>query len=155
MAEKYKTAEEVKKRYEGMISVLGEDYLIKVRDPDRDPRLGETNDGYCDSTTGLIVISDGVREAKHPEAVGDFDRYREKVLRHEIVHAFIAESGNQDAEWHTEDMVNWLAYMAPRLHAAFTAANCAGGCSGESAQELATKNLREACCAPPYKRMNV
>ena len=90
-------------------------------------------------------MSDMIQDAKHPDAVADFDRYREKVLRHEIIHAFIEESGNTDADWNTENMVNWLACMWPHLHAAMTAACCAGG---YSARESVLEKLRGACCTP-------
>lgn len=145
MEKRYRSIEEIRERYEREIPVLGQTYHIKVKDPERDPRLGKDHDGYCDWTTKEIAMSDMAQDAKHPDAVGDFDQYREKVLRHEIIHAFIEESGNTDADWNNENMVNWLACMWPHLHAAMTAAYCAGG---YSARESVLKKLRGACCSP-------
>ena len=56
--------------------------------------------------------------------------YRKKTLRHEIIHAFLNESGlsdssNQfDGEWaKNEEMVDWFAIQAPKIFSAFKKMN--------------------------------
>ncbi len=81
-------------------------------------------DGYCDYTSKHIVIrSDNKNDVKN------FEWLQKKQLRHEIVHAFLAESGLQAnfehaCEWgHEETMVDWIAIMFQKLYEAFCAAN--------------------------------
>ena len=86
-----------------------------------DPKL-ESMDGYTDPSIKRIVISDVHRRPDDPENVQDQDWFQRNIIRHELIHAFVVESGCQDALWHSEDMVRWLAYMFPRLLAAFNEA---------------------------------
>ena len=56
--------------------------------------------------------------------------YRKKVLRHEIVHAFLYESGmwcNSGASdaWGTDEtIVDWIAIQSPKIFKAFEEADC-------------------------------
>lgn len=110
-----------------LVSVLGTYYRIETRTPDEDVRMADKN-GLTDPSTKRIIINDfsQVREEDPADALDNQVWFRDQVLRHEIIHAFLTESGCVDAFWHTEDMVNWLAYMAPALHVAFVDAGCAG-----------------------------
>lgn len=101
-----------------VVDVLGIPYSVNITPEADDPKL-ETMDGYTDPSIKRIVISDVNARPEDPEAVQDQDWFQRNILRHELIHAFVVESGNQDAFWHTEDMVRWLAYMFPRLLAAF------------------------------------
>lgn len=100
------------------VSVLGETYEILLRSDQEDPKLKEC-DGYCDWTTKTIVID----RMDKPDVmdVGNVDTYMRKVIRHEIVHAFALESGlDVCSEWaKNEEMVDWIAMQAHKLHAAF------------------------------------
>ena len=101
------------------IEVLGTMYdvdFVGLKDQDID--------GYCDYTSKRIVVrSDNKNE------VENFEWLQKKQLRHEIVHAFLAECGLQSNfehvnKWgHEETMVDWIAIMFPKLHEAFCAAN--------------------------------
>lgn len=67
------------------ILILGTLYTIKynnLKDADYD--------GYCDYISKKIVI-----RADNYNNVEDFKRLQNKQLRHEIIHAFLAESGLQ------------------------------------------------------------
>ena len=110
-----------------LVSVLGTYYRIQTRTPDEDVRMADKN-GLTDPSTKRILINDfsQVREEDPADALDNQVWFRDQVLRHEIIHAFLTESGCADVFWHTEDMVNWLAYMAPALHVAFVDAGCAG-----------------------------
>lgn len=105
-----------------VLSVLGEDYRIFLDVPEtEDPILKECS-GYCDKTSRRIAVC-----AKESDANLDDDtRYRKRVLRHEIIHAFLFESGlGADAPWqvsgqeHPEMVVDWMARQFPKLLKAF------------------------------------
>ena len=57
--------------------------------------------------------------------VEDLTAYQRKVLRHEIVHAFLYECGlannsnGVDAWAYNEEMIDWVAIQHNKLHAAF------------------------------------
>ena len=48
------------------------------------------------------------------------------MLRHEIVHAFLYESGlDVSSEWaRNEEIVDWIALQTPKLQKAFEEAGC-------------------------------
>ena len=106
------------------IDVLGTKYTIQVLSAAKDSMLN-TCDGYCDKTTKRIVV-----KAKDDGAdLGNFEVYLKKVKRHEIIHAFLFESGLHENfkhdEWgHDETMIDWFAVQFPKLTAAFKAADC-------------------------------
>ena len=101
-----------------VVDVLGIPYSINITPEADDPKL-ETMDGYTDPSIKRIVISDVHRRPDDPENVQNQDWFQRNIIRHELIHAFVVESGCQDALWHSEDMVRWLAYMFPRLVDAF------------------------------------
>ena len=101
-----------------IINVLGILYQVDIVPEKEDPKL-ESMDGYTDPSIKRIVISDVHARPEDPENVQDQDWFQRNIIRHELIHAFVVESGCQDALWHSEDMVRWLAYMFPRLVAAF------------------------------------
>ena len=106
------------------INVLGTEYTIKVLSVAEDSFL-EKADGYCDKTTKEIVVK---AEDKENE-LGNYAEYMKKVKRHEIVHAFLFESGLQENfkhadEWgHEETMVDWIAVQFPKMLVAFKEAD--------------------------------
>lgn len=97
------------------VNILGTEYRI-VEEGFKD----EECDGYCDYTSKEIHIrNDNVND------VGDFDYLMKKQLRHEIVHAFLSESGLQ-ANYehykqfgHEETIVDWFAIQSPKIFKAF------------------------------------
>lgn len=107
------------------VNILGAEYTILERSIEEDALLNNM-DGYCDKSIRLIVISKPSPDA----TLGDFDWYRKKILRHEIIHAFLFESGigdgYQSAEryGHDETMVDWFAAQFPKMIKAFEAAGC-------------------------------
>lgn len=97
------------------ISILGVTYTIVYHRVADDSFL-EKCDGYCDFTLKKIVI-----KADNDNEVGDFPWLQRKSLRHEIIHAFLAESGLQsnfqhpNEFGHDETMVDWFAIQFPRI----------------------------------------
>ena len=104
------------------LNVLGTLYSVFYKDEQTDKFLKEC-DGYTDKTTKQIVISTEPKDNQ----LGNWDEYRKKVLRHEIIHAFLFESGlhgqaNYDAQngqEHPEMMVDWFAAQWHKLAEAF------------------------------------
>ena len=102
------------------LNVLGTEYEIEFKElADAD------HDGFCDYTSKHIVVrSDNTNE------IENFAWMQKKQLRHEIIHAFLAESGLQanfehTGKWgHDETMVDWVAIQFPKLLEAFKAAGC-------------------------------
>ena len=95
-----------------LVNILGQEYRVIFNDV-TDPRL-ETADGYCDFTTKQIVVRSDIPETV--DTVADLDVYKNKVLRHEIVHAFLYESGLDNNSWGgNEEIVDWIALQLVKI----------------------------------------
>ena len=101
------------------VNVLGTEYKI-IREEMKDA----TYDGYCDYTFKTIKLrTDNVNE------LGDFDYLMKKQLRHEIIHAFLYESGlSSNFEHckqfgHEETIVDWFAIQFPKIEEAIKSVN--------------------------------
>lgn len=114
------------------VNVLGTVYTIY------DVKLGEDEtvdkcfkelncDGYTDSSTHEIMLKVIDPEPSRP---ADLEAYRKEVLRHELIHAFLNESGLQSCangadNWaHNEEMVDWFAIQSLKIFKAFKEAGC-------------------------------
>lgn len=94
------------------INVLGTEYTICEKTEEQDYRLKDC-DGYCDKTTKEIVV---LKVSADNCNLHNPKWYADKVLRHEIVHAFLFESGMHECtNWkaggscHNEQLVDWIA----------------------------------------------
>ena len=103
-----------------VIDVLGTPYTISYKTAEQDQDL-KSCDGYCDKTTKQIVVK------KYDDNcnLGNYENYRKKVVRHELIHAFLFESGLHENfkkdEWgHDETTIDWFAVQFPKLLKAFT-----------------------------------
>lgn len=105
------------------ITILGEKWTIEERTMAEDKNL-VGYDGYCDKTVRLIVVGNKADDCD----LVDFEGYRKKVLRHEIVHAFLFESGLHEnfghVTGHDETYVDWIAAQYPKLKRVFAEAGC-------------------------------
>lgn len=105
------------------INILGTEYKVEYRKKEQDKYLNDC-DGYCDCTSKLIVVALDI-----DTNLDDLDIYTRKVLRHEIVHAFLGESGIQNnyrAEskyGHDENIVDWFAIQYPKINKVFKQLN--------------------------------
>lgn len=106
----------LKSKKEREINVLGTTYYIRrgVSTTD-DVRLLKCH-GYTDFTTKNIVVSAFGDE--FPMGVGDIESYEKKVVRHEIVHAMLTESGLLSYS-DDETIVDWVALQYPKLKEIF------------------------------------
>lgn len=106
------------------INILGTTYTIKELSKEADPIL-EDCDGYCDKTSKTIVVAKKSSTCN----LDDFEWYRRKVMRHEIIHAFLFESGLHEnfthEGGHDETYVDWIAVQFPKMAEVFKKAGCA------------------------------
>jgi hypothetical protein len=98
------------------VDVLGTTYIVKEDNDVNDPKLKEC-DGYCDETIKLCVVADLVPDIM---SKANLDEYKKKVTRHELVHAFLFESGLTENSWaENEEIVDWIASQFPKMLKAF------------------------------------
>lgn len=97
------------------VNVLGTDYTVTVTNEDEDPRLTDC-DGICDDTTKEILVED-YSNADPLASKRNLSVQRKKVIRHEITHAFLFESGlAENSDWaQNEELVDWIAMQGPKL----------------------------------------
>lgn len=107
-----------------LLNILGTSYTLEVVSKADDKYL-EKCDGYCDKTSKRIVV-----KAKDDEdELDNYDVYLKKIKRHEIIHAFLFESGLHEnfkhETWgHEETMIDWIAVQFPKLMNVFMEADC-------------------------------
>lgn len=108
------------------VNILGTKYKILVIDPEDYRNDGEGH-GYCDTSSKEILVFNFKQSV---ESVKDLEAYQRKVLRHEITHAFLYESGLWNNAYgsqcwaQNEEMVDWIAIQEPKIHKAFMEAGC-------------------------------
>lgn len=104
------------------INILGTEYTLTESNEDLDPKL-VGRDGYCDTSTKECVVDE--MNDTSADAKRNLPEYKKTVKRHELIHAFLHESGLDVCSWATnEEMVDWLAIQFPKLMGAFRAADC-------------------------------
>ena len=99
------------------IDILGTDWTVELCNKGEDAVLdgSDGSDGYADWTGNLIRIADRRKESnlENPE------QYLLKVLRHEIVHAYMKESGLLGVMWTGADqeelLVDWIAVQFHKM----------------------------------------
>lgn len=107
-----------------VVSVLGTPYTIYQGDSVDFPDLADC-DGYCDTTVKVIVVFDMTKVEGKPGAKADLAHYHRKVIRHELIHAILFESGLCCNSWaENEEIVDWFAIQFPKLEALFQQAGC-------------------------------
>ena len=107
------------------VNILGSEYTIKYDVPDE--QMSEGSDGIMDYSIKTIKIAELVQEK---DSVRDLQLYMKQVVRHEIIHAFLYESGlwgnsNSSDCWAlNEEMVYWFSIQFPKIFDAFKEAEC-------------------------------
>lgn len=97
------------------VTVLGTEYIIEFKE-----MKNSGIDGYCDYSSKHIVI-----RSDNENKIEDFEWVQKKQLRHEIIHAFMAESGLQSNWEHLqqfgndETVVDWFAIQSPKIFKVF------------------------------------
>lgn len=110
------------------VNILGTAYAVMKKTYAEEEAFARRSiGGYCDAYTKQIVCCDMTTyagwEHELPETVAECEK---QTLRHEIVHAFLSESGLADSAsacegaWaKNEEMVDWLALQGPKLYKAW------------------------------------
>lgn len=94
------------------ITILGSQWEIIDKASETDYPSLKDADGYCDFYAKQIVLGEFTTANGYEYA--DLESFRRKVLRHELVHAFLYESGMTQLA-RNEEVVDWFAIQAPKL----------------------------------------
>ena len=110
---------------ETKIKVLGTTYTIIFNAPEED--LPDGADGCMDHSEKVIRIRNIEPDR---DTVKNIGFYITKVTRHEIIHAFLYESGmwsnSGDSEaWAMDEaIVDWIAIQFPKIYEVFREVGC-------------------------------
>lgn len=101
------------------VSILGTEYEIIMNATEKEHSQLKKCDGFTDFSVRRIVIADF---DKDENSVDDIEWYKKKVLRHELIHAFIYESGlAENCEWaRNEVLTDWIAIQFEKILEVFT-----------------------------------
>ena len=97
------------------VNILGTKYTVYLTQD-----LSDTHDGFCDYTVKKIFIFGPGDNENDPFALADWTVRQREVVRHEIIHAFMFESG-LDTEifhpcrGHDEQTIDWFAQQLPKI----------------------------------------
>lgn len=117
------------------INILGTTYTVSKVDAGQDEYMDKMQfGGYCDDGSKEIVLLN-IRTlpdfANDPEEV--VIRREKETLRHEVIHAFLNESGLKwnvacsDHPWSkNEEMIDWIAIQFPKILKVFMELECEG-----------------------------
>ena len=115
-----------KQEFSDNVNILGQSYRIEFLAENKDSKFDDV-DGYIDHTIHLIRVA---FLQPNKDSVQDLATYAKKVMRHEIVHAYLYESGLAESScsvnnWATnEEMVDWIARQFPKMKRTMEALNC-------------------------------
>lgn len=102
------------------VNVLGTDYEIIEQSESDNPKLRGAN-GICEVYAHKIILNADVKEDEM--SFENFQAFKNRVLRHEIIHAFFAESGMME-NYSDEVLVDWIAFQSLKMAKAFKDAGC-------------------------------
>lgn len=114
------------------VNILGVKYRVKLDgDPEKDKSLVNLY-GYCSATDREIVVVDMNKLTGWDDNSDDAKlRQHNETLRHEIIHAFLNESGLRGSalpsggSWAlNEEMVDWIAIQWPKIKRVFVELHC-------------------------------
>ena len=105
-----------------MINILGTDYKLKEKCNIEKYKALQDMEAYTDFSTKEIIISEYDEDYK---SIKDLQYHIRKVKRHEIIHAFLYESGlDNNTDWATnEEIVDWIAMQYPKMKKIFKKLN--------------------------------
>ena len=106
------------------VNILGSEWSVKFGNKKEYPNLANV-DGYTDLSIREIVVDDMEASQGQIGVKADLKSYQKQVVRHEITHAFLLESGldsnsNSADSWAVnEEMVDWFAIQSPKIFKVF------------------------------------
>ena len=106
------------------INILGTEYTLTVCGDEKESRLVGC-DGICDETTKEMFVESYDKNRDDPTCKANLQVQTNNVKRHEIIHAFLFESGlAENSAWaQNEEMIDFFAIQFPKLLEAFKAAD--------------------------------
>lgn len=113
------------------LKILGSTWRVVSRSEQEDKRLKNCS-GLTDSSCRMIVLTD-VNPDEYTSSDPQSDLQR--TLRHEIIHAFLYESGiwcnsTNSKNWSmNEEMIDWFAIQLPKIKDVCTYAGAMPGLS--------------------------
>jgi len=96
------------------VSILGQNYKVLVLTEDHYPKLKSANASGLAELYSKQLILNKDNMAEDAETYDNLQGYSEKVLRHEVVHAYFHESG-LTGYCQDEVLVDWLAVQLPKI----------------------------------------
>jgi hypothetical protein len=106
------------------VNVLGTEYALILKDVDDDPAF-KLCGGYRDAFAKEIVVAT-FKPSSDPMETKNLLAVTKLNIRHEVVHAFLYESGlfknsvTYDGAWaDNEEMVDWIAIQGQKIYAAW------------------------------------
>lgn len=104
------------------VNILGSEYKIICCKVGEHKLLTNNYDGRTDYSTREIII----REKDAECDMQDYEVFQKHVLRHELIHAFLFESGLDSSaarvcgSWaENEEMVDWFAIQSTKIFKVF------------------------------------
>lgn len=103
-----------------IVHILGQEWTVLIGSKSQFPAL-ENMDGYCDDSIRCIIVDDMESSKNDVSAKKDLAMHQKQVIRHEILHAFLFESGLDSNSLSTnawainEEMVDWFAIQLPKI----------------------------------------
>lgn len=105
------------------VNILGTEYEIKHLSESEYEKLKILSaNGLAELYSKELIIESKMDDGSG-EAYANFAEFENKVVRHEIVHAFLHESGLPDY-CRDEKLVDWMALQVPKMLKVFKEANC-------------------------------
>lgn len=107
------------------VKILGTEYEIVMDAEEKNYPILKDADGYADFTIKKIVVKKLIQDG---ESYEDLELWQRKTLRHEIIHAFLYESGlwqNSFKDWaRNEEMTDWIALQFEKILGVFIELQC-------------------------------
>ena len=107
------------------VNVMGQEYQIVKASRDQ-YKQRNIADGWCDAYGKKIYYVDPNTDPEHDSVATSPEELVNHILQHEIVHAFLIESGlaisslvTSGAWAMNEEMVDWIAWNGEKLHKAW------------------------------------
>lgn len=107
------------------VDILGTTYKILYQNEKQNPKL-QDNNGLCEQYSKKIILDDGSTYKDDPLVFENYEDLENKILRHEIIHAFLGESGlRSNSDWaENEEMVDYFAIQFEKLAVAMVKTKC-------------------------------
>lgn len=105
------------------VNILGTKYKILYHNEKVNPKM-TNSDGYVERFSKEIHINNELFDEeyrKDPNISDKLEKHVLEVFRHEIIHAFVYESGLwENCDWATnEEMTDWFAKQFPKIQKVF------------------------------------